>query len=61
MLWQQNPNHPSLDFKKLKGFKNLYQVRVGVSYRAIAMCEGDEYTWIVIRTKAEIVKWILSA
>lgn len=27
-LWAENHNHPSLQFKKLQGYKDLYSVRV---------------------------------
>ena len=34
-LWQRDPTHPSLHFKKLKGGGNRFSVRVGIAYRAI--------------------------
>jgi len=29
-LWQNNPFHPSLDFKKVKPNQNIWSVRVGI-------------------------------
>jgi hypothetical protein len=38
-LLKQNPQHPSLQFKKIGRF---WSVRVGLRYRALAVeCEGD--------------------
>ena len=34
-LWQTDPNHPSLRFRRLEGRENLVTVRVGDSYRAL--------------------------
>ncbi len=42
-LWQQNPSHPSLHFKKVG--KNLWSSRVSCGYRALALKKGDDYYW----------------
>ncbi|MBV8781480.1 MAG: hypothetical protein JO353_08795 [Phycisphaerae bacterium] len=43
-----NPNHPSLRFKKLQGFENVWSVRITDQYRAVGEREGDviEWAWI---------------
>ena len=47
-LWQQNPNHSSLDFKKLGGANERFSVRVGIHYRALGhlVPGGVEWVWI---------------
>lgn len=49
-LWRDNPNHPSLDFKKLRGSDNRFSVRVGDHYRALAESSGGGVTWVWIGT-----------
>ncbi len=46
LLWMENPRHPSLRFKCLEG--NVWSVRVGQGYRALAEVEGTQVTWIWI-------------
>jgi hypothetical protein len=50
-LWQENPNHPSLHFKKVG--KNLWSVRITLDYRALALKKEDNYYWIWIGTHHE--------
>lgn len=38
-LFDENPSHPSLHFKKLAGYDTIWSVRVNQSVRAI--CERD--------------------
>lgn len=45
-LWQENPLHPSLHFKKVG--KNLWSARVSSGYRALALKKGDDYYWFWI-------------
>ncbi|MFN5514778.1 MAG: type II toxin-antitoxin system RelE family toxin [Cyanobacteriota bacterium] len=45
-LWQSNPSHPSLHFKKVG--KNLWSIRVTSGYRALALKKGDDYYWFWI-------------
>jgi len=49
LLWCNNPDHPSLDFKKLGGGNGeRFSVRVGAHYRAIGrkIQGGVEWVWI---------------
>ena len=48
LLWTTNPNHPSLDFKELRGGKGRFSVRIGDHYRALGRrtAEGLEWVWI---------------
>ncbi|MBD1902389.1 hypothetical protein NDI44_26190 [Trichocoleus sp. DQ-A3] len=45
-LWQENPSHPSLHFKKV--VKNPWSARITDSYRALALKKGDDYYWFWI-------------
>ena len=44
-LWSHNPRHPSLQFKKTG---NVWSVRIGGGYRALAVLEEDTYYWFWI-------------
>jgi hypothetical protein len=41
-LLKQNPQHPSLHFKKVGRF---WSVRIGLHYRAIATQVGGDFRW----------------
>jgi hypothetical protein len=48
-LWQQNPDHPSLEFKKLKTKQPVYSVRAGIGWRAVGVMKDTEtivWFWI---------------
>jgi hypothetical protein len=49
-LWENNPHHPSLNFKKLDG--EIYSVRVAYRWRAVARKEGDTFVWFFIGSHA---------
>jgi hypothetical protein len=51
-LFLGNPNHPSLHFKKLEGHE-IYSVRIGLGYRALADMERDSATWFWIGSHAD--------
>jgi hypothetical protein len=44
-LWRDNPRHPSLRFKKVG---DVWCVRIGKGYRALAILEVDTYFWFWI-------------
>lgn len=46
-LLQRDPRHPSLQFKKIG---NLWSVRVGLAYRALAVEDGEDFIWVWIGT-----------
>jgi len=48
----RDPNYPSLDFKPLQGYGDLYRVKISDDYRAVAVREGDRVTWIWIGSHA---------
>jgi len=47
-LFANNPDHPSLRFKKLQGYDNVWSVRITEQYRAVGERKGDtiEWAWI---------------
>ncbi len=52
-LWQSNPQHPSLQFKRIDPQDPIYSVRVGRKYRALGWLAGDTVTWFWIGSHAE--------
>jgi plasmid maintenance system killer protein len=52
-LFAQNPGHPSLHFKKLGGYENVWSVRINEQYRAVDERQGDTIIWVWIGTHNE--------
>lgn len=52
-MFQANPNHPSLKFKKLKGYDDLWSVRINNSYRAVGRWRGETILWFFIGSHAD--------
>ena len=52
-LWRADPNHPSLQFKRLNRRQPIYSVRVGIGYRALGLRDADQMYWFWIGTHAE--------
>jgi len=46
-LWRRDPRHPSLRFKKTG---NVWSIRIGGGYRALALLQGDTFYWFWIGT-----------
>jgi hypothetical protein len=54
-VWLNDPFHPSLHFKKLKG--NIWSVRIGDHYRTTGyFLESDTFVWLWIGTHEEYNK-----
>jgi mRNA-degrading endonuclease RelE of RelBE toxin-antitoxin system len=49
-LLKQNPKHPSLHLKKVGRF---WSVRIGASYRALAVEQDENLLWFWIGTHSE--------
>jgi hypothetical protein len=49
-LWRANPRHPSLRFKKVG---ELWTIRIGSGYRALALLQDDTFFWFWIGTHDE--------
>lgn len=52
-LLRADPHHPSLHFKKVGRTKQLWSVRVGTHYRALAVEKLESLVWFWIGTHAE--------
>jgi len=52
-LLRENPRHPSLHFKKIG---QLWSVRIGLAYRALAVEDGNDYIWVWIGTHDEYMR-----
>ena len=52
-LWQANPRHPSLRFKRLKTTRPIHSIRFGGTYRALAAIEEDAVVWFWIGSHAD--------
>lgn len=49
-LLLENPRHPSLQLKKLKGYESRWEGRVTHHYRFIFTIEGDTYILLRVGT-----------
>jgi hypothetical protein len=57
-LFLADPQHPSLQFKKVHAREPIYSVRVTLGYRAVGVLENDEATWFWIGSHADYEKLI---
>ncbi|MFO7907009.1 MAG: hypothetical protein R6U98_30410 [Pirellulaceae bacterium] len=55
-LFRQNPRHPGLHFKQVCNDPPTYSARVGISYRAVGVLDGDTVTWFWIGAHADYDK-----
>jgi hypothetical protein len=55
-LWRRDPFHPSTQFKPLLG--NVWSVRIGDHYRALARRDGELAVWFWIGTHEEYNRFI---
>ncbi len=40
-LWQEDPYHPSLQFKRVSQKQPIYSARVSINYRVLGLLEAD--------------------
>ena len=52
-LFQSDPAHPGLQFKKLEGEEAIYSARIGLDYRALAVMKKDQVIWYWIGSHAD--------
>jgi hypothetical protein len=57
-LWQGNPHHRSLAFKRIDPVDPIYSVRIGLHWRAIATVAGDTAIWYWIGSHSDYDKFI---
>jgi len=51
--WQDNPDHPGLDFKQIGRTRPMYSVRIGIHWRALGLRTDDGMLWVWIGSHAE--------
>jgi hypothetical protein len=44
-LWQEDPYHPSLQFKRVSQKQPIYSARVSISYRVLGLLESHHIYW----------------
>ena len=52
-LWQRDPRHPSLHFRRLQGSKDRFSIRVGDHYRALGIQTDEKMIWVWIGTHSD--------
>lgn len=52
-VFEQDPHHPSLKFKKLPSFDDIWSVRINNNYRAIGRVQNDLIVWFFIGSHAD--------
>lgn len=57
-LWESDPYHKSLDFKKVHSKRPIYSVRIGMHWRAIGVKENETITWFWIGSHSDYDKLI---
>lgn len=57
-LWQQDPQHPSLHFKRIHATKPIYSVRVGLGWRAVGIRRDNDMVWYWIGSHTDYEKLI---
>lgn len=55
-MWKINPNHPSLNFKRVDEEEPIYSVRISENYRAVGIFEGDTIIWYWIGKHDEYLR-----
>ncbi len=54
--FKQDPNHPSLRFKKVHPELPIYSARIDKSYRAVGQLDGDTVIWFWVGSHADYDK-----
>jgi len=52
-LFQRDPSHPSLFFKRVPETKQIYSVRITKGYRAVGVKKHEKIIWFWIGTHDE--------
>ncbi|GAC1658769.1 MAG: hypothetical protein NVS9B15_20700 [Acidobacteriaceae bacterium] len=51
--FRRDPRHPSLQFKKIEGTKDVYSARISAGYRAVCTLRNEVVVWFWIGSHAE--------
>ncbi len=57
-LFRDNPNHPSLNFKKIHPTEPYYSARISRGYRTIGILDDNTIIWFWIGSHADYDKLI---
>ena len=60
-LFKQNPHHPSLHCKPIKGRNTYYSARVGIHYCVLAYEDDGEVIWFWIGPMPSMTSWFPSS
>ncbi len=52
-LFRQDPAHPRLRFKQVHANPPLDSARIGISYRAVGVRDGDTVVWFRVGSHAD--------
>lgn len=52
-LWSDNPDHPSLRFKKVHAKLPIYSVRIDIDWRAVGILQDDTVVWFWIGSHSD--------
>jgi len=55
-LFEVNPQHPSLQFKKVHAKLPIYSARINLNHRAVGIREGEDIIWFWIGPHNEYEK-----
>jgi hypothetical protein len=53
VLFQRDPAHPRLQFKRLRADRQTYSIKIGLGYRALGTRFDDALVWYWIGPHAE--------
>jgi mRNA-degrading endonuclease RelE of RelBE toxin-antitoxin system len=53
VLFRDNPSHPALHFKPIKGLAGVYSARISLGYRTLGRIDGETIVWFWIGSHAE--------
>ena len=59
-LFRENPEHPSLRFKKVHPARPVYSVRITRDHRAVGLRNGAEIVWFWIGSHDEYQRLLAS-
>jgi mRNA-degrading endonuclease RelE of RelBE toxin-antitoxin system len=59
-LWQENPFHTSLYFKKVHSRIPVWSARCGLNYRVVGLREGDTMYWFFLGNHVEYERLLKS-
>ncbi len=52
-LFERDPHHPGLRFRKVHPSRPIYSARVGIDYRVVGIRDGNDIFWFWIGSHAD--------